>query len=282
MAKFFLLGADDPEMRAMEKLLKSFGSALIGIGGRDKIIHATSEGTRVHPGNAYKADPIPDLTKGDILYRIECEPTYVPDGVVVRVIDHHRPGDPGYEKGPEDYWFASSIGQLYQVLPFCGIEQASETERNIAAMDHCFPAAMRGECPGISSEAILSLKISEVAKGTGASEAEVEQRINHFEALLMTVPLITIGLQSVRDLRCKHLGEGYSLDLLAAQIAVTLSGGVALLRHCQRKGVPETWSVSGNATPETIDIFMEVWAPSQGLVRIYGSRSRGYAGGYVA
>lgn len=281
--RFYLLGADDPEMREMERLLRSFEDSFKCYYPGSEIVYATSGGIRVHPGNAYKADPIPNLNKGAILYRIECEPVGVPDGVSVVVIDHHRPGDPGYEKGPEDYWFASSLGQLWQCIPFfTGMENATETERCIAAMDHCFAAAIRGECPGVSAEGILALKISEIAKGVGANEAEIKQRIQHFKNLLATAPLITVNQQLVADMRSEYLGEGYSLDLLSAQVAVAISGKVSLLRHCQQKGVPETWSLSGNATPEIVDAFMKVWAPSQGLVRIYGAPTRGYAGGYVA
>ena len=45
----FVLGADDPEMREMERVLKEHGCSYE---------YAQSAGKRVHPGNAYKADAV--------------------------------------------------------------------------------------------------------------------------------------------------------------------------------------------------------------------------------
>ena len=45
--RLWVLGAGDPEMAAIEKLLQDAG---------EKFTHATVAGVRVHPGNAYKAE----------------------------------------------------------------------------------------------------------------------------------------------------------------------------------------------------------------------------------
>src|SRR5919199_203532 len=127
----FLLGADDPEMKAMADLLTA---------RHHDVRFAEVNKKRAHAGNAYEADPL-ELTRGEMLICIECRPTFIPTGVNLVVIDHHRPGDPGWNKGPKEYWEASSIGQLHRLLDMTPTQEA----RVIAAMDHCFPAAIRGE-----------------------------------------------------------------------------------------------------------------------------------------
>lgn len=74
---------------------------------------------------------------------------------------------------------------------------------------------------------------------------------------------------------------GYSLKLLSAQVAATVEGVAVLLQHKDVEGGPVKWSLSGEVLPETVEAFMEGWGPAQGLEKIYGVPSRGYAGGYV-
>lgn len=114
----FILGASDPEMAAIERLVRSSGA---------RIAHATQGPARVHPGNAYRADGAaaawPGTDMGDLgafarVVLVECDvPGLFPsdDPRVVRV-DHHRPGDPGYGRGPEEFLSASSLGQVLSLL----------------------------------------------------------------------------------------------------------------------------------------------------------------------
>lgn len=102
--RLWVLGAPDPEMEAIEGLLRQCG---------EEIIYATDEGgRRVHPGNAYRC-PVPEVPEGSTVYAVECIDT-LPDGWVR--IDHHRPGDPGYGRPPVEFMPASSIGQVIAVL----------------------------------------------------------------------------------------------------------------------------------------------------------------------
>lgn len=117
-SRLFVLGADDPEMQAIERLLRKAGEAVAFAVG--------SDGKRVHPGNAYAAadlrwsnDPA-DCSGpawGAVTHLVECAPV---TGAAIRpnvvVIDHHRPGDPGYGRGPKEYMPASSIGQVINTL----------------------------------------------------------------------------------------------------------------------------------------------------------------------
>lgn len=112
----FALGASDPEMQTVEQLLTECGVPFA--------YAVDSSGNRVHPGNAYRAVDLhwPDGSGngpawGAVTHLVECGAIA---GAAVRddvtVIDHHRPGDPGYGKGPEDFLAASSIGQTVAIL----------------------------------------------------------------------------------------------------------------------------------------------------------------------
>lgn len=73
-------------------------------------------GKPVHPGVAYQADAIdPPLPPDCVVWRIECDGPALA-GLDVVVIDHHRPDDPGYGRGPEEFLPASSIGQVISLL----------------------------------------------------------------------------------------------------------------------------------------------------------------------
>lgn len=152
----------------------------------------------------------------------------------------------------------------------------------MAAHDHCFQAAMRGEWPGISPKDVLEVKIRGIAASTGATEDEVLDWIDGYASDIDYSPEVQIGDQLVRDLRRFDLGVGYSLKVLAAQVAGAMSGHAVLLRHRHREDGPEVWSLRGNARSETVLAFMNDWAPAQGLENIHGNPGREYAGGYVA
>lgn len=106
--RIWILGAPDPEMEQIERLLRECG---------EQIIYATGEdGRRVHPGNAYRC-PVPEVPEGSMVYAVECIDV-LPDGWVR--IDHHRPRDPGYAKPPVWFFEASSIGQVLTELAWLG------------------------------------------------------------------------------------------------------------------------------------------------------------------
>lgn len=262
---FFLLGADDPEMQMNAALLHKHGQPFS---------YATTGGERSNPRNAYAADPI-EVPAGRRLVLIECEPRIVPADFVR--IDHHRPGDPGYAKGPADYWPASSIGQLHILLGIPPTEHA----RIMAAYDHCFAAAMRGECDGVVAGAVLAKKMVLLVQRTKTSWTEIRLHIEYYQRMIAESPVIEIGPQEVRDMRHTDLGAGYSFDLLITQVAAATIGASVILRHSSHDNRSEQWTITGNTLPPTVEYWMEVWAPQQGLVDIYGVPARGYAGGYM-
>lgn len=110
MTRLWILGAADPEMQAIEALLRECG---------ETVGYATDDvGCRVTPRNMYRATHVdtPDSDPVDAAahecYLVECA---VAD-VAGKVLDHHRPGDPGYGRPPSEFLAASSIGQVIAEL----------------------------------------------------------------------------------------------------------------------------------------------------------------------
>ncbi|MDO8601057.1 MAG: hypothetical protein Q7R46_00065 [bacterium] len=236
---------------------------------------ATKDGKPCHRGNSYRADPV-WVPEQQQLAVIECEPANMGDFPNAVRIDHHRPQDPGFNMGPENYWLGSSIGQLHRLL---GLEP-THAARVMAAMDHCFPAAMDEQCPGINPSDVLDLKIEEISKATQVTRDYVAAEISAFTNYLLDAPEVIIGNQPVKLIR-SHMGEGCSLSMLALQVAVAVGHQAVLVRLRDGPGEPDKIVLSGNVTSETIKVFLENWAPENGLERTYGVPSRGYAGGYV-
>jgi hypothetical protein len=264
----FLLGASDPEMDEIEKLLIENGEAFQ---------YAQYDGVRAEPWNSYMADPI-EAPSGTILVLIECEPeNWSGEDAIVRIIDHHRPGDAGYNLAPDLFWEASSIGQLYKIL------RLGEPKREhvvLAAMDHCMTQARLGNCPGISSREVKTLSVEYIAKRRGLDPLAVEACVGTMLERVLDAPRTTIGGQEVADLTLVPAGIGYSLPYLCLLEAVAELSMVALVATKNRTDGPEKIIVCGAATPETVRYFMTSWAPAHGLVDIYGVPARGYAGGY--
>lgn len=126
----WVTGAPDPEMEKVKNILCDAG---------ETVVQATTEGTPVHPGNAYRATGAanrngPVDIHGENVILVECgfipfcdengcsheghpQPPFVE---VEAVIDHHRPGDPGYGRKPEDFLVSSSLGQVITELAEMG------------------------------------------------------------------------------------------------------------------------------------------------------------------
>jgi hypothetical protein len=129
MSRIWILGAPDPEMEAIEGLLRECGETVV--------YAADARGERVTAGAAYRGESLvtdvgnhPCTSGVTTVYLVECE-LLPPDvsgapgedichpelaGRTVRRIDHHRPGDPGYGRPPSGFLAASSIGQVIREL----------------------------------------------------------------------------------------------------------------------------------------------------------------------
>lgn len=256
-SEFYVLGAPDPEMSEIDRLVNLH---------RRPRIFASVDCERVHPANAYQAtEPQRGSTDRDDAVFVECRVIGVEDCVI---IDHHRPGDPGYGRPPEDYWEASSLGQVCARL---GVEPDKRL-RIIAAADHCLAAAYRGQCPGVDPNELAEWRIQSRAEYQRKNPSILRQQIEAAKALLRKAPSAVIGGVRVADMT--HMGHVPELPEAAA-----LTGIPFIAKTKDRGGLDKI--VIQAAPPEAVEAFIQSWAQALGLTNVYGDPMRGFAGGFV-
>lgn len=256
MLIIYALGAKDPEMDEMEKILKE---------KELPYMYAKVDGIRVNPGNAYEANNKQEIPQNTDVVFVECSIAGIRPK---KIVDHHRPNDPGYGKGPELFWEASSLGQLIAFLEseFSLKIEKTEDRKMLAAMDHCYPAAIQGKCPEISGKDVFRKKMDCILEST-------------YE-MLRNSDVVKIGNVEVFLLK-QNTGIGYTASFLMAQTGA-VSLGIPILIPCydDKKGL-EKVHLCGIVSKETVSTFMKKWAEENGWDKnIYGNPSRGYAGAY--
>ena len=268
----WILGARDPEMTRIEEVLFE----------QEIEYKWARRGRRpVNADTAYRANIPPDA-----LVCVECGPA--PEGAVI--IDHHRPGDPGYGVAPEEYLAGSSLGQTLRAL---GVEPEPD-DLIIAAADHCLRAAYQGRCPGVEPDAVRTYRARQRARylrglsrgaparaavaaylrpGPGSQDAWVAALIECQAATasaLRELPEVELGGHPVRDARADVLPELPEVSAVEG-IDVVYAVGV-------RRGV------FGEA--EIVAAWMAAAEQGQVLgesvVGVYGDPVRGYAGARLA
>lgn len=287
----YILGAEDPEMAEIRKLL-TFVGARFG--------HATVGGVRVTPGNAYKADGHDgshQLDCGTKVVFVECRFATGYDSLDVHIIDHHNLGDPGYDAGPNYFLAGSSIGQVIKKLildrdgleglfseetflfgeayslGFCRDDQNHYFKYGrhawripdyivlVAACDHCLGHAYRGLCPVVAPSDVYKFRVAQIALHTGKSPDEIDSNIKATAEVLCTRrgPIIDMTdrfYEQLPDAACK-LG-------LAYEAAVVDRDGKSKL-------------VYGGYGPPSLCITWMQGKQAAGYT-VYGSPERGYAG----
>lgn len=253
MSKLFVLGAPDPEMEEIERVLKEHGLALC---------YATRLGRRVRPENAYDADGVSGRESGiagkDLVF-VECS---VRGLTPAEIVDHHRPGDPGYGAAPEDYFKGSSLGQVLELLGL----QPTALQRVIAAADHCPNHAYKGLCPEVDVGLLRSWRTASRASRRGVSEAEMEAAVERARKVLETAERVTVRGVPVawvteREGEIPEASARYGIPFMYLE----------RVRDGRRK-----LGIMG-AAPEVI----RHWMQECELTDVYGDPARGYAGGYV-
>lgn len=288
-----IFGAEDHEEQLARQIAKKAGCM---------IATATYQGKPVHAGNAYKATGYrldsgsSELPENIILF--ECGEESIPENwrEKIRVIrcDHHNPGDPGYNRGPEDYWIGSSLGQLIDWLAMHMESYGKNREvfEYTAAGDHCPAAAYAGQCPGIDPDKFLTFRIAQKAQfnlGKDATWEELDEEthrirkaITHAQYLLEEAAGVPGPINGIYDMRA----YGEIDELREAALA---SGGCAYITRIpelnrERKPTGNYKVVlGGHTTPEQVSQFM-CWADylCNKLDQPYGNQDRGYAGVVVA
>lgn len=318
--RIWILGAPDPEMELIEKLLRECG---------EEYIYALDDrGERVHPGNAYRC-PVPEVPEGSTVYAVECTNIF-PEGWVR--IDHHRPGDPGYGRPPAEFLAASSIGQVIATL--------ARSTAGPVLLDGLQDSALwrPGEmAPCQEKPGGFSLWHGQWVVGTVNPRMGGVGRFGHYLGWGVPQDLV-LAAAADHCLAAAYAGEcpgvapealvkwraetraahqGRSADDVLAdveraryllrdecpRVALSLYHTVIDARRIYR--VPELSEAAfrdgktyittvvdrdgrekvvlgGCTTPEVVRAFMEQWAPGEGLEDIYGDPERGFAGGYLS
>lgn len=258
----FVLGAQDPEMREIERVARDAGHVAL---------HAASGGLRCTPQTAYAADSVARIGPDGRVRAAVLRPAEPAVWVECRIagreplvrVDHHHPGDPGFTAPPQDYLAGSSLGQVLALLE----REPTETQRLLAASDHCLTAAYQGQCPGVDPHELLFLRAS--------WKAFITQR---------TLTDVMAGILDAAKRVRRHLdsasGEARFLD--PTQVPVDLAEGAAYA------GIPvryRAWLPDGQVkemfkggTPEAVEAFL---AEHRSVGReVYGNPWRGYGGAY--
>lgn len=236
----FILGARDPEMIEIEAFLSEIPTV--------EIRHAVPLGT-----DYYACAPIYSAHR---TIWVECAPaTGIP--VDDLSIDHHRPGDVGYDATPENFWTGSSLGQ---VLNFFG-ENPTKLQLVIAACDHCLTAAYAGLCPGVTSADVALFRTDLRAEFLGITTQEFTTRVDAaVESLASCETAYAVSAQCAYKIARDKIEE---LPDAAAFL------GIAVEYHMPKKvGLI-------CASPKLVEFWMQKNRDKTGL---YGVPERGYAG----
>lgn len=307
-----IFGASDNEEQLAREIAEAAGC---------QTATATFKGKPVHAGNAYLAD-------GYRIDRPQINPNHQTFEPVERVVifecarqltsgfnssdnvrcDHHNPGDPGYSKGPEEFWMGSSLGQLCSVIikgentPMMAAIELSNSAGNTktidqlikelvctAAGDHCPKDAYAGNCPGIDPEEFgmfrrtqiwrfecKKQKLDESLRGKLEKHGLVGEIYDDIMAAVRTLEAGT-KVNGIVDLREKGL-----IPQLPEAALMSGAAYMAKIDEVDRERNPtgnKKIVLGGHTSPDQVKAFM-AWA-SNLVNRIgepYGNPTRGFAG----
>lgn len=249
-------------MREIEKLFATAGFSCL---------HAARRGQRCSAQNAYEADGVVVLGRDGVARPalltprapavfVECA---VRDRVPTVQVDHHRPGDAGYEMPPERYLEGASLGQVLRLLE----REPDDTQRLLAAADHCLTAAYQGRCPGVDPDDLLFLRASWQAKIAARSLSDVVDGI----------------LDAARRVKRAHdpvRGESRFLDPVRVPKDLPEGAAYAGLPVRYRALLPDgtVKEMLKGAAPAHIECFIDEHRAAGRAT--YGNPHRGYAGAY--
>jgi hypothetical protein len=259
---FFVLGAQDPEMRGIEEILRSC---------RIPFAHAAVNNQRCSAANAYEANSTVLLGLDGVHRAVVRPPNH--DIVLVECavkglshiarVDHHHDGDPGFDAPPARYLDGSSLGQVMKLLELA----PTETQRLLAAADHCLSAAYRGACPGVEPSELLFMRAAWQAKMTDRSLGDV------ITSILRAAEIVNRHFNDAS-------GEAVFLDPTRVPRDLPEGGayaGKAIRYQTMDRGVLKEM-IKGSSSA-AIERFM---AHHQQIGRrVYGNPHRGYAGAYL-
>jgi hypothetical protein len=251
MKYFFILGARDPEMQEIMRVLD--------VEGHPHAL-ATIRGRPVRSSEAYVATGIQGLVpKNHRIVFVECAVLgLVPD----EICDHHNEGDPGYGMPPAEYMDGSSLGQVLKLL---NLEPTAE-QRVIAAADHCLRHAYEGLCPGVDPATLAAWREKSRAEVRNITAEEMRSRIEAAMQALRDAPRIIVGGEEV----------AWFPGQMPEEIPEASARSGIPFCYARREGSRGKSGIM-SAAPHVI----RAWMRECGLTDVYGDPARGFAGGYL-
>lgn len=241
----------------------------------------TTDGKLVHGWNAYQAtsykpETLDTLIKPTKAIIFECSTQAAWDLTVILSADHHNPWDTGYDMWPDQFWQASSLGQLMNYLWV----DPTEAQLYIAAWDHCPAQAYAGNCPGIDPNKFAQFRVAQKvefyatdSRNTHKANPDALSNII-YEAIkkLLSAPEVNW----VRDLRAM-----WHIDELPEAALATWLAYMTQIPDTDRDRQPTgniKILIGGKTTPQAVAEFME-WANSlpNKTAPAYGNPTRGFA-----
>ncbi len=268
--RLYILGADDPEMSLIEKGLRN---------AKQLIAYATVGGKRVAPFNAYEPEDLrfADSKEHEFLsvVLVECSmPACLEGAKPELIIDHHRPGDPGFGEPPEKFWEASSIGQLFAHAEREGFDLGLDMHQAklAAAADHCLGAAYKGRCPGINVEDLVKFRAETKAKFKRIPVDAVLDDFKKAAASVRALDSIDLLGQTFKDaigININEFPEGLSIEGVCG--VYSFEDG--------RSGKVKVGVLNGE--PEEVRAFQAAVSNCDIFESPYGDPARGFAGAFV-
>lgn len=279
----FILGALDPEMMMIEKLLTEHNIPFV-----PAQVYKDSRLKRANHAECYRSKmsdgivfPVPQ--RNDVW--IECEPVGGKEAITAargRFIDHHYPKDFGYGKPAQEHAVASSIAQL------CNLLKIPMTPEILlaSAIDHGLAAAYRGEIPGILPDDVyqsqVGLMILDFKRSRECIDGEIAgERLIIRNGGLPRLNFIADGNSyEIVDYREKDIHDSY--EYLCVREAALLEGvGMLVSRVFRILNNPRKGEMFvAHMPPPVIRSFLEKKIYPH-LEDRFGVPERSYAGGYL-
>lgn len=314
----FVLGAADEEMTRIGKLIRQLPASMT------LVRYATVNGTGVTSSNAYQADYTTDIAlavefgqlreniKGTLVL-VECgfDPEQVKlSGRGLKVLDHHREGDAGFDRPAKDAIQASSLGQFMQFLAkenllrflkdatLIPATELASVQRNPVGEVSVVDGQLK--VTGYQGTFMLPVELAYVAaldhnpgavyqgKVPGLIPAKAVAFRNELRAKFKGITIAELDklMRRARAMMRKapvlDIAGKPVLDLRGMKVPdsheVSAQDGIAVMYSLMDKSGRKKEGIIG-ASEDVIDIWMSA-AEQSGLGDIYGAPTRGYAGGY--
>lgn len=274
-----VLGTEDHEMNGIERLWRKAGLPYVYAVG--------DEGKRVTYAEAYESPAVsdPDLVKrcGNGIITVEC---CVPDlaSSCVDELDHHRPGNKGYDGAPSEAWYLSSFGQAVESKYFRQAVSSLVTpsDRIIGALDDNPRAVFQDLVPEANPKLASDVLLEGIGVMHGLNLACMRTLYENGSATFESLPAMKDWDSKVVDARSigASLEEHKALNRLLS-LAHAYRTGKGVLTHCI-EGKPKL-TLNG-ADENGVASFRDL---AQQLIRngeatgLYTNDRRGFGGIYI-